>query len=243
MTTESPINPSPEAPPAAAPAFAAGGLRALRLRQEYAQRGLSPDGVAATGLDVDADGLTLAVNVITSRSRFWETLLLKLKFLFIPLPFIGTKSIRQFRFLHFGHFTIIDDFPYLGAPQPREHLKRRYMLYAPSFVGDTHQYIEAYALVIPGAIQQMFGADPHQEAAKYCRPLSRWKDTLLNHNLHNQHVYSAYPGATVDEIDGALLVQEELDRLRKTASRQPEEFKEQYDQFLTRVQLHLGRGG
>ena len=206
-------------------------MRRLRLGQERSQR------------DDDRDGLSLSVNVITSQTRFWGTLLLKLKFLVIPLPFLGDRNIRQFRFLHFGLFTIIDQFPYVGAPQPREHLKRRYMLYAPSFVGDTFQYIEAYALVIPSGIQFMFGADPHQMAVKDCRPMSRWKDTLLNHNLHNQHFYSAYPGATVDEIDGAFLVQTELERLRKKASDDPVEFKQQFDDFRTSVQRHLGQGG
>lgn len=40
-------------------------LRSLRHAQEAAQR------------NDDADGLTLSVNVITSQTRFWGTLLLK----------------------------------------------------------------------------------------------------------------------------------------------------------------------
>ena len=186
-------------------------------------------------------GKAYAINTI-SPQRWFTTPLQRLIFLLAPY-LKPTRQLKKLSFIHFARWAIIPrrKWPYLGSPQQRENLKYDYLLFCSNFNGTWEQYIAAFSDVVSTGINRIWGVTVNFPGA---RPLGPFSAFIRFNQCDTDHYYAAYPGASTTDVKAALLVQAELDKLAGEADDlSPEEFERRYQQFLTRVQNHLGQTG
>jgi len=162
-----------------------------------------------------AHGRAQAVNVLTALNWWSYWLRRLLIFPVLASPWSAPKTLRRFQFLYFGHWALIPRFPYLGPPQPREYHRFKYMLYSGNFDGGTQEYVERFMDAMPKGLELIWGGTPgwfpvmpHDIA---------WKDNLFLHNFPPQHFYSAYPGATINDIRNAVSLDKVLESFVEAA--------------------------
>ena len=152
-------------------------------------------------------------------------------------------NLTDLSFIHFARWVIIkrDEFPRLGSTQPHEQLHYDYLLFESNFNGDWEKYIDAFSDVIPGGMDNIWRWSVRYP---YSRPITPFLKYIRNCQYDTDHYYSAYPGASTNDIRGALALQKALGELAKnTASVSPEEFARAYARFIVQVQNCIATTG
>jgi hypothetical protein len=132
-------------------------------------------------------------------------------------------------------------FPYLGEPQKRESLQYDYRLFFSNFNGTWNQYIDAFSAVLSRGLNLIW-----RWSEKYpgSVPVTPFKSYITSVQFDSDYFFSAYPEATINDVQSAHIVQSELDSLSKRAEAlTAEEFRAAYLQFVLKVQAHLGSTG
>lgn len=111
---------------------------------------------------------------------------------------------RALRVVHFLTFAMIHRLPYLGGGQAREQLKHSYQLLCSCFNGDLLEYLDVFSDGIPeGQLTSVLGDTPGFVKS---RPVTRWKDWIVDHAFEGEYFYSAYPEASAVDVRASLQV-------------------------------------
>ncbi|MEP6690180.1 MAG: hypothetical protein ABJD07_03430 [Gemmatimonadaceae bacterium] len=177
--------------------------------------------------------------------------LIRLSMLPIPLPKWSLMGkIRQVQvdltelsFIHFARWVIIErgQFPRVADEQEPEELHYDYLLFESNFNGDWEKYIDAFSQVVPGGMDNIW-----RWSVKYpqSRPITPFLNYIRNCQYDTDYYYSAYPGASTNDVRGALLLQEKLDRfILASAALPPEQFAAAYKRFTVEIQNCLSTTG
>ena len=177
--------------------------------------------------------------------------LIRLSLLPIPMPKWGLMGkIRQVQvdltalsFIHFARWVIIKrgQFPRVSLEQEPEELMYDYLLFESNFNGDWEKYIDAFSQVVPGGMDNIW-----RWSVKYpkSRPITPFLAYIRNCQYDTDYYYSAYPGASTNDVRGALLLQEKLDAFtRASAAMTPEQFATAYQIFTVEIQNCLSTTG
>jgi hypothetical protein len=152
-------------------------------------------------------------------------------------------NLTDLSFIHFARWVIVkrDEFPRLEPTQPPEKLNYDYLLFESNFNGDWEKYIGAFSDVIPGGMDNIWRWSVRYPSS---RPITPFLNYIRNCQYDTDHYYSAYPGASTNDIRGALALQKALGDFRKaTASCSPEEFGRLYSRFVVQVQNCIATTG
>jgi hypothetical protein len=188
------------------------------------------------------NGKVYAMNVITPMKP-WKTWLLR-GFFFVLGHIRSLQSdLINLHFIEFARWVIVPRhaFPYLGEPQKRENLQYDYLLFFSNFNGTWNQYIDAFSAVLSRGLNLIWR---WSEKFPGSLPVTPFKSFITSVQFDTDYFFSAYPEATINDVQSAHIVQSELDSLSKqSAALTPEEFRAAYVQFVLNVQAHLGSTG
>lgn len=132
----------------------------------------------------------------------------------LKLPLLGmlapSSALGRLRFIHFGGWSVFRRLPGAGrsAGSPPG------MIFVSDYDGDPDEYLAAFAIGIEGGMRWTFGS---YHGFPGPRPTPAFVDYVSAGTSEAMLRYSAYPGSTVRDIDTALAVVDELDRLRVLA--------------------------
>lgn len=152
-------------------------------------------------------------------------------------------NLTDLSFIHFARWVIIkrNEFPRVDTTQPNETLHYDYLLFESNFNGDWEKYIGAFSDVIPGGMDNIWRWSVRYPSS---RPITPFLNYIRNCQYDTDHYYSAYPGASTNDIRGALALQKALgDFSKNTASASPEEFARAYSRFIVQVQNCIATTG
>jgi len=177
--------------------------------------------------------------------------LIRLSMLPIPFPKWGVLGrikqvqldLTQLSFIHFARWVIIKrgQFPRVDASQKEEALNYDYLLFESNFNGDWEKYIDAFSQVVPGGMDNIW-----RWSVKYpqSRPITPFLNYIRNCQYDTDYYYSAYPGASTNDVRGALLLGEKLEAfVRTSAGLTPDEFARAYQIFTVEIQNCLSTTG
>ncbi len=177
--------------------------------------------------------------------------MIRLSMLPIPLPKWGLMGkirqvqidLTQLSFIHFARWVIIKrgQFPLVDPDQKPEQLSYDYLLFESNFNGDWEKYIDAFSQVVPGGMDNIW-----RWSVKYphSRPITPFLNYIRNCQYDTDYYYSAYPGASTNDVRGALLLNEKLDAFaRASAKMTPEQFAVAYQIFTVDIQNCLSTTG
>jgi hypothetical protein len=185
-------------------------------------------------------GMTAFTPMEPMRTLGFDAVLLAIRAGLVPRDQI---LLKQLSFIHFARWVVIkrDQWPRLDASQPEETLRYDYLLFESNFNGSWDQYIEAFSRVIPGGMDNIWRWSVGFPGSV---PISPFLDYIRSCQVDTDYYFNAYPGASTNDIRGALFVRDELEKLGQVAATaSPAEFREAYDEFLRRVQCHLPTTG
>ena len=143
------------------------------------------------------------------------------------LPFMA-RHILQFNFIKFVRWTVV---PGLDG----ERLNYQYLFFESNFDGPWQHYIDAFAYVIPLDIRVTWGRGPGFPAPPPAEPLKAW---IAHNSMEGGTYYCAHSTESTRMVNSALAVRERFAALRR-ATLPPEEFKAEWERFLSDVQAHL----
>jgi hypothetical protein len=152
-------------------------------------------------------------------------------------------NLTNLSFIHFARWVIIkrNEFPRLAADQPREKLNYDYLLFESNFNGDWEKYIDAFSDVIPGGMDNIWRWSVRYPSS---RPITPFLNYIRNCQYDTDHYDSAYPGASTNDVLGALALQSALaDFAESTASCSADEFAKRYARFTVQVQNFIATTG
>jgi hypothetical protein len=140
-------------------------------------------------------------------------------------------DLRRLSFIHFARWVLIKDLPDGASRRP---LRPIYLYFESNFNGPFEEYIDAFADVLTGAMQGIFGAVYNFPGPL---PAGPFKAFIRRHDYVAEHFYSAYPKTTATDVGRALTVAEAVARLKQdTVDATPEEFARRWRGFLTEIE-------
>jgi hypothetical protein len=150
---------------------------------------------------------------------------------------LSHEHVLQFNFIHFVRWTVVNAFPYNGAPQQRENLRYSYLFFESNFDGPWQHYIDAFAYCIPFDINFVWGRGFAFPGPPPSEPLKRW---IAKNSMEGGSYYCAYPHASTRMVKSAVAVKDALEAFAADAQMlDPATFKTKYEDFLTSIQEHL----
>lgn len=122
---------------------------------------------------------------------------------------------------HFARFVMLHDLVYQGPPQVRDSLQSAYLIFVANFDGDLEPYLDSMLDLMADEAEQVWGL------CVGC-PAASDREAFLAYLLHNQvdttFFVSAYPDATVQDVQTSLDVRRRVAAFAIAAQRQdPEE--------------------
>ena len=153
------------------------------------------------------------------------------------------ENLINLSFIHFARWVIIKkgQFPRLASTQPKETLHYDYLMFESNFNGDWEKYIDAFSVVVPGGMDNIWRWSVRYPNSK---PITPFLDYIRNCQYDTDHYYSAYPGAATNDVLGALKLHKEMAALvTQTANASPEEFAMAFEHFKITVQNCLSTTG
>ncbi len=188
------------------------------------------------------NGKAYAMNVITPMKP-WKTWLLRAFFVALGNIKPLQSDLIHLQFIQFARWVIVPrhGFPHLGESQKRESLKYDYLLFFSNFNGTWNQYIDAFSAVLSLGLNLVWRWSEKFPGAV---PVTPFKNYISRVQFDTDYFFSAYPEATINDVQSAHIVQSELNALSTQADAlTPEEFRSAYLQFVLNVQSHLGSTG
>ena len=152
-------------------------------------------------------------------------------------------NLTNLSFIHFARWVIIkrDEFPHFGGAQPRETFNYDYLLFESNFNGDWEKYIDAFSDVVPGGMDNIWRWSVRYP---FSRPISPFLDYIRNCQYDTDHYYSAYPGASTNDVLGALNLDKAMTEfVAKTATMSADQFAAEYAHFTVKVQNFIQTTG
>jgi len=190
------------------------------------------------------DGLGKAVtfNVITPMTRLGSWVVGLVLWIFVRFP-STQNTAKALAFLPFVHWVIVkrDRFPRLSADQPEEKLHYDYLFFLSTFNGPWDIYIEAFADVLYLPLDTVWY---WSIGYPFARPVGPLKAYIRRNQVESDHCYSAYPGASVQDVRSGIAVRSQLQSFATNAlDLPPEKFAVEFDRMLINLQNHLGTFG
>ena len=188
------------------------------------------------------NGKVYAMNVITPMKP-WKTWILRLIFWILGLWKPAQADLIQLKFIQFARWVIVPagSFPYLGGRQKRDAMRYDYLLFFSNFNGTWNQYIDAFSAVLSDGLNKIWR---WSEKFPGSVPVTPFKNYITSVQYDTDYYFSAYPQATLNDVEAAHLVNKAFESLCAAASTQtPEQFAQSYLQFVTTSQSHLGSTG
>ena len=137
----------------------------------------------------------------------------------------------QFKFIYYVRWAVFREF------SEGERKRYTYLLFESNFDIPWRQYIDAFAYVIPTDIRVTWGRGPGFPAPPPAEPLKAW---IAQNSMEGGTYYCAHAEDSTRMVKSALVVRERFDELRRTAAvLGPEEFKAEWERFLSENQAHL----
>ena len=134
-----------------------------------------------------------------------------------------------------------DAFPYLGGTQKRDALQYDYLFFFSNFNGTWNQYIDAFSAVLAPGLNTIWR---WSEKFSGSIPVTPFKNYITSVQYDTDYYFSAYPEATLNDVEAAHLVNAAFESLCATASSQsPQQFSKSYRQLVIDCQSHLGSTG
>ena len=153
------------------------------------------------------------------------------------------QRLVRLSFIHFAHWSIVRrrDFPRLALHQPHSRLSYDYLVFCSNFNGTWQQYIGAFSQVIPMGLDNIWkwsigypGSVPEKPFLEYIR----------RNQYSSEYYYNATPGATTNDIKGALALASAVEAFAANAdSIAPDDFRRHFDALLCEVQSNLSTTG
>ena len=190
------------------------------------------------------NGKVYAMNVITPMKR-WKTWLLRVFFFVLGHVRSLQTDLINLHFIQFARWVIVprDGFPHLAETQKQEGLKYDYLLFFSNFNGTWNQYIDAFSAVLSQGLNLIWR---WSEKFPGSVPVTPFKSYITSVQFDTDYYFSAYPEATINDVQSAHIVQAKLDadfgKVSAETSSQ-EQFRSVYQQFVLDVQTHLGSTG
>ena len=188
------------------------------------------------------NGKVYAMNAVTPMKP-WKTWVLRVIFFVLwnvkPLQ----QDLINLSFIEFARWVVIPRrrFPDLGNAQPKEELQYDYLLFFSNFNGTWNQYIDAFSAVLAKGLNLIWR---WSEKFPGSVPVTIFKEYIARVQFDTDYYYTAYPHATANDLKSAHIVQASFDVLSQRAqTATPEEFAEEYLDFVLQVQCHLGETG
>jgi hypothetical protein len=188
------------------------------------------------------NGKVYALNAITPM-KTWKTWILRTVFFVLwhvkPLQ----NDLINLSFIEFARWVIIPRkaFPCLGQGQRPEKLKYDYLLFFSNFNGTWNQYIDAFSAVLSQGLNLIWR---WSEKFPGSIPVTPFKNYITSVQYDTDYYFSAYPEATLNDVEAAHLVNAAFESLCATASSQsPQQFSKSYRQLVIDCQSHLGSTG
>jgi hypothetical protein len=187
------------------------------------------------------NGKVYALNVITPMKP-WKTWILRCAFFVLDHVKFLQNDLINLSFIEFARWVIIPRtaFPALGQGQLKEDLQYDYLLFFSNFNGTWNQYIDAFSAVLSIGLNLIWR---WSEGFPGSVPVTPFKNYINRVQFDTDYYFTAYPEATLNDVESAHIVQHELDTLAASSSASPAEFRRAYQQFVLNVQTHLGSTG
>ena len=188
------------------------------------------------------NGKVYAMNVITPMKP-WKTPILRLLFWILGTFKSQQANLIQLKFIQFARWVIVPAgaFPYLGGTQPRDKLRYDYLLFFSNFNGTWNQYIDAFSAVLASGLDAIWH---WSEKFPGSVPVTPFKNYITSVQFDTDYYFTAYPEATLNDVEAAHLVDAAFDTLcAAAASQTPDQFQKSYRQFVIACQSHLGSTG
>src|SRR5262249_1571221 len=144
------------------------------------------------------------------------------------------KPLADLSFIHYAHWAIVSRIPFNGAPQIRERLHYRYLLFESNFNGTWDQYIEAFSEAVGQRMSAIWGSSFGFPGPI---PVEPFKAYIRRNEFAANYYWSAYPQATTTIVLQALDLEQKLAQFAaRSQSMTPLEFTQAYEALLTDVQ-------
>ena len=187
------------------------------------------------------NGKAYAMNAITPMKP-WKTWILRL-LLFIFAQAVRTSDLKKLSFIHFARWVIVPHrkFPRISSDQPKENLQYDYLIFFSNFNGTWNQYIDAFSAVLSDGLNMIWR---WSEKFPGSVPVTAFKSYIASVQYDTDYYFTAYPQATLNDVEAAHLVNQAFESLCQDAADQTEEqFSHAYLQFVIACQSHLGSTG
>jgi hypothetical protein len=188
------------------------------------------------------NGKVYAMNVVTPMKP-WKTWLLRGFFFILGRVKPLQADLINLHFIQFARWVIVprNAFPFLGGTQRREQLRYDYLFFFSNFNGTWNQYIDAFSAVLSKGLNLIWR---WSEQFPGSVPVTPFKRYIASVQYDTDYYFSAYPEATINDVESAHIVQGALGALaRSAAGLPPDQFHSAYHQFVLDVQAHLGSTG
>ncbi len=188
------------------------------------------------------NGKVYAMNVVTPMKP-WKTWLLRAFFFVLGRVKSLQTDLIYLHFIQFARWVIVprNAFPYLGGTQKQESLRYDYLLFFSNFNGTWNQYIDAFSAVLSRGLNLIWR---WSEKFPGSVPVTPFKSYITSVQLDTDYFFSAYPEATINDVQSAHIVKTKLGELSGQAEAlSAEQFRSAYERFVLDVQAHLGSTG
>jgi hypothetical protein len=188
------------------------------------------------------NGKVYAMNAVTPMKP-WKTWILRVLFWVLGAVKPLQSDLINLKFIQFARWVIVPagGFPYLGGAQKRESLRYDYLFFFSNFNGTWNQYIDAFSAVLSDGLNMIWR---WSEKFPGSVPVTAFKSYIASVQYDTDYYFTAYPQATLNDVEAAHLVNQAFGSLCQDAADQTEEqFSHAYLQFVIACQSHLGSTG
>jgi hypothetical protein len=226
---------------------------AIQLKQILTIREKERTTVADRARNVSGWGKSVSLNVLTPISpgatwflRLWlwildrgfSLLLWGCDHFNIPDP-----PARSLSILSFVQWVIVtgDRLPQAVERRPKTAIKYNYLLFMTSFTGPWVPYIDAFSDILGSTLDSVWFWTVRYPGAK---PVAGLLAHILKNRIESDHNYSAYPAASIRDVQSAAVVEAALKDLEKLSNElTAEQFAGEYQRVVLRLQNYLGAIG
>ena len=189
-------------------------------------------------------GKSYAITVFTP-IKIWTSWINKLVMWYATVCIGNNKNsdLKKLSFIHFARWVVIpkDNIPRLSEEQPAENLSHDLLFFESNFNGTWDQYIDAFSDVLPSGLNLIWY---WSERFPGSRPITPFKNYIFQNQIWTDYYFNATPGAATNDVKAGLHFRTTLQAFYQRAKDLPaEQFKQEYEQFLSKVQYDLGETG
>ena len=134
------------------------------------------------------------------------------------LPRAGRSPFARVSGTHTARWFVVDDLVSEDYPAIQDHLQSRYLVFIADFDGPLEQFVSSLVSAIPDVIDSVWShCVGYPGSSRPLAVLDYIRDCQVNTTLY----FGGYPGATVENVLRALLVQREMIRFVESSRHLP----------------------